>query len=106
MGGLGGLEGLASLEWLESLDIEHSLEQKFRARTLDRKDGSADSRGHPFSIIFATFSEDRLFDAFWSPFGSLWLPFGSLWLPFGSLLAPFGSLLATFWLPLPPHCSL
>ena len=39
-----------------------------------------------FRDLFATFSEDRLFDAFWSPLGSL--------------LAPFGILLAHFWLPL------
>ena len=57
-------------------------------------------RSDPFSIIFATFSEDRFLDAFWSPFGfllaSFWLPFGSLWLP----LAPFWLPLAPFWLPL------
>ena len=68
--------------------------------------------GDSFSIIFATFSEGRLFDAFWSPVGSplapfwlplaaLWLTLGSLWLhlpsfgrPFGSNCLPFGSLLS------------
>ena len=45
------------------------------------------------SILFATFSEDRFWDAFWSPFGSLLAPF---WPP----LAPFGLPLAPFWLPL------
>ena len=48
-----------------------------------------------FSIIFATFSEDRFLDAFWSPFGSslapFWLPLAAFWLP-----------LAHFWLPLAP----
>ena len=41
---LEGLGGLGGLRWLEGLDIEHSMEQKFRSRTLDRKDGSADYR--------------------------------------------------------------
>ena len=48
---------------------------------------------HLFSIIFLIFSEDRFWDAFWSPFGSLLAPF---WRP----LAPFWRLLAPFWLPL------
>ena len=58
----------------------------------------------PLPHFFATFSEGRFLNAFWSPFGSLWTPFGCilvmfwlpftcLWLPFGSLLVPFGSLL-------------
>ena len=34
--GLDSLEGLAGLGWLEGLGIEHSMEQKFRSRTLDR----------------------------------------------------------------------
>ena len=57
--------------------------------------------------FFATSSEDRFLDAFWSAFGSLlapfWLPlapFASLLLPFGSLFALFGTLWATFWLQL------
>ena len=63
-----------------------------------------------FSIIFATFSEGRLFDAFWSPFGSplapFWLTFGALWLTFGALgttfahpgarFSHFGGLMASF----------
>ena len=40
-------------------------------------------RGEPFRSLFATFSEDRFFDASWSPLAPFWLPFGSLWLPFG-----------------------
>ena len=63
----------------------------------------------PFGSLFATFSEGRLLDAFWSPFnsflapfwlpfGSPWLPFGTLWLPFGALWLPFGSLLGPFGL--------
>ena len=48
---------------------------------------------HPFGSLFATFSKERFFNAFWSPFGSLWVPFGSLSMPFGSLLVPLGSLL-------------
>ena len=48
-----------------------------------------------FGDLFATFSEGRLFDAFWSPLGSLWAPF---WLP----LAPFWHPLAHFWRPLAP----
>ena len=52
--------------------------------------------GAPFlTPFFATFSEGRLFDAFWSPLGSLWAPF---WLP----LAPFWHPLAHFWRPLAP----
>ena len=50
--------------------------------------------------FFETFSEGRLFDAFWPPLDSLlarfWLPFGAPWFPFGAHLAPFGSLLAPF----------
>ena len=37
----------------------------------------------PTAPFFATFSEDRFFDAFWSPLGSL--------------LVAFGLLLALFW---------
>ena len=76
--------------------------------------------------FFATFSEGRSFDAFWSPIGSLlapfwrplvpfgrpygtlWLPFGYLLLllaPFGALLVPFASLLAPFWYHLAQFCS-
>ena len=55
-----------------------------------------------FSIIFATFSEGRLFDAFWSPVGSplapFWHPLAAFWLP----LAPFWLPLAPFWLTLAP----
>ena len=65
------------------------------------------------SIIFATFSEGRLFDAFWSPVGSplapFWLPLAAFWLPLAPLWLTFGS----FWLPLGtlrlalvPFCSL
>ena len=60
-----------------------------------------------FGDLFATFSEDRFFDAFWSPFRSLlapfWrplapfgLPLASFWLPFGSLLVPLGELSLAF----------
>ena len=53
-------------------------------------------RGEPFGDLFATFSEHRFLDAFWSPFGSLLAPFGSLLDPFGSLLDPFGFILDPF----------
>ena len=46
-----------------------------------------------FDTFFATFSEGRLFDAFWESFGSLLTPFGVL-------LAHFWLPLAHFWLPL------
>ena len=63
----------------------------------DGKCHQNDSKKHPGnpskSILFATMSESRFLDAFWSPFGSLWVPF---WLP----LVPFGLPLAHFWLPL------
>ena len=60
----------------------------------------------PFGTLFATFSESRSFDAFWSPIGSLLAPFwrplvpfgrpyGTLWLTFGSILVSLGSLLVT-----------
>ena len=66
----------------------------------------------PLPHFFATFSEGRFLNAFWSPFGSLWTPFGCilvefwlpftcLWLPFGSLLVPFGSLLVPLSLDFP-----
>ena len=48
----------------------------------------------PESHFLVTFPEHRLFDAFWSPFGSLLAPFWSLLVDFGSLLAPFSTLLA------------
>ena len=48
-----------------------------------------------FGSLFVTFSENRFFDAFWSPFGSL--------LAFPRLL--FDSLLASFWCPLARLCS-
>ena len=55
-------------------------------------------RGDPGSILFATFSEGRFLDAFWSPLGSLlapfWLPLGHFWLPFAHFWLP----LAHFWL--------
>ena len=58
--------------------------------------GCPDDRAHGlFGALFTTFSEDRFFDAFWSPLGSLWAPF---WLP----LAPFWHPLAHFWRPLAP----
>ena len=54
-------------------------------------------------ILLASFSEHRLLDAFWSPFGSLlaifWLPFGTLWYPFARPRVPFShfwGLLASF----------
>ena len=66
---------------------------------VDGKCHQNDSKKHPRnpskSILFATMSESRFLDAFWSPFGSLWVPF---WLP----LVPFGLPLAHFWLPLAP----
>ena len=66
----------------------------------------AETRGtpqkHQICSLFATFSEDRFFDAFWSPLGSLlapfWLPLAHFWLP----LAHFWLPLAHFWLPLAP----
>ena len=96
------------------------------------QNGSKKHPGNPSkSMLFATLSESRFLDAFWSPFGppfgfpfgslwsllgflwltfgslwltfgALWLPFGFLWLPFGSLLVPFGSLLV----PLGSHFCL
>ena len=42
-----------------------------------------------FGDLFATFSEGRLFDAFWLSFGSLLAPFGRPLAPIGALLAPF-----------------
>ena len=57
----------------------------------------------PWSTFFATFSEDRLLDAFWSPIASLrvpfWLPLGPFWLPLATFWLPFGSLLGPFWIP-------
>ena len=74
----------------------------------------------PWSTLFATFSEHRSLDAFWSTFGTLWLPNGTrmapkkhCWAPSVCILlasfsehrlldafwSPFGSLLAIFWLP-------
>ena len=49
-----------------------------------------------FGSLFATFSEGRFFNVFWSPLGSLsasfwrhvthfWFTFGALWLTFGAL---------------------
>ena len=58
--------------------------------------------GEPFGSLFAIFSEDRFFDAFWPPLGSLlapfWFPLAHFWLP----LAHFWLPLAHFWLPLAP----
>ena len=59
-------------------------------------------RGEPFSIIFSTFSEGRLFDAFWSPVGSPLAPFWHPLAAFRLPLAPFWVPLAPFWLTLAP----
>ena len=53
-----------------------------------------------FGSLFATFSEGRFFNVFWSPLGSLsasfwrhvahfWFTFGALWLTFGPLGVTF-----------------
>ena len=73
----------------------------------------------PWSTLFATFSEHRSLDAFWSTFGTLWLPNGTRMAPkkrcwvlsvcillasfsehrlLDTFWSPFGSLLAIFWL--------
>ena len=56
----------------------------------------------PFFHNFRDLSEDRFFDAFWSPLGSLlapfWFPLAHFWHP----LAHFWLPLAHFWFPLAP----
>ena len=95
-------------------------------RNVSQNGPKSEPRCSLFASIFATFSEGRFLDAFWSPLGSLlapfwrpwapfwrplapfWLLFGSLWLPFGSLwlpLPPFGSLLLPVWSLLAPFAS-
>ena len=79
-------------------DFSASIFASICSSIFDGKCHQNDSKKHPGnpskSILFATMSESRFLDAFWSPFGSLWIPF---WLP----LVPFGLPLAHFWFPVP-----
>ena len=77
--------------------FRHRFSHRFVHRFLIENDSKTKPQiiwgGDHFGTFFATFSEGRLLDAFWS---SLLTAPGSLLAPLGSLLAP----LAHFWHPL------
>ena len=81
--------------WLFRHRFSHRFFHRFLMENDSKTEPKSIRRYDHFGSLFATFSEGRLFDAFWSPLGSLWAPF---WLP----LAPFWHPLAHFWRPLAP----
>ena len=90
--------------WLFRHRFSHRFFHRFLMEN-GSKMGCLDSRTQGlFGSLFTTFSEDRFFNAFWSPVGSFWAPF---WFSLASFSRPFPKInflmhfcrpLAHFWL--------